>query len=224
MHLVDALHLDETRCIGVLGKHDSLAHGNTTTIGIGAEHMLHKGLVDDTVVVGINGAGGTKEGNSAAIVVVHGQLAKVLFLSVEGHDIARGGNPQGQVQGHALGEELLLDGLLVGHDIDGAMAGVVHHQSTTLHLLTNELLYLGIAIACGGGLAGIGVPIDLLLVERGIIGSHDLCHSLSILHVAVVVAIVTQDADGVLPRGSMVVGAIVNNLIDHGRGLSQRTG
>ena len=72
------------------------AYGLTDSHAWG-KHMLGKSQVHHLVIGSIYGAGGAKKGYAAAFTVQHHGLADILFLSVEGHNVARGCHPQWQV-------------------------------------------------------------------------------------------------------------------------------
>ena len=88
----------------VLGQTASLADGAAVTALIVAQHIAGVGTVHIAVVVGIDGTRGAIEGHSTALRVEQGGLADVLLQTVEGHDVARGRQPQRQPSGGRCAE------------------------------------------------------------------------------------------------------------------------
>ena len=80
----------------VLGQAGSLANGITTPIVIASQHILREGKIHVAVIVGIDSTRRAIEGDGATRGVQHSRLADILLLSVEGHDVARCRQPQGQ--------------------------------------------------------------------------------------------------------------------------------
>ena len=110
--------------------------------------------------------------------------------------------------------------------VGGAVAAVVHNQCAVAHLLLDEPLGIGEAGAGGAADALVGIPVDLLDVEIGVVAGYDVVgHSVGLEHVDValaVVAVVAYEADDVLPVTTVVVPTVAYNLVDHHLSLGER--
>ena len=175
--------------------------------------MLGKGQVHHLVIGGIYGAGGAKKGYAAAFTVQHHGLADILFLSVEGHDVARGGHPQWQVVALLTFKVGQLHHQFMTHGIGGTMPAVVHHQRAILQLLFNQSGYVRVAIARARRGALVGIPVNLIYVVVGVGALYHRGHLVGGLHVRVVVAVVAHHAYLVLPRTGIFVLGVADNLI-----------
>ena len=131
----------------VLGQTASLADGAAVTALIVAQHIAGVGTVHVAVVVGIDGACGAIEGHSTALRVEQGGLADVLLQTVEGHDVARGRQPQRQPSGGRCAEVVQVDHLLMRQRVRCSVTAVVHHQRSALHLLLYEFGHLRVTVA-----------------------------------------------------------------------------
>ena len=78
----------------VLGQSLCFAHSDGFAVLVFAEHIGHVGKVHGLVVIGIHGAGGAEEGYGSSIGIEEGCIANVGNVSIEGHNVARGSNPE----------------------------------------------------------------------------------------------------------------------------------
>ena len=102
------------------------------------------------------------------------------------------------------------------------MTAVVDHQGTLVKQLKNTLVDGGVAVTRCRDLHGEGVPVDTLVHIFGIEPFQHPHHVLGIAHVLVVVSVVTQHEDGVLPGTGSHVLHIGNGFIDSLAGLLHR--
>ena len=79
------------------------------------------------------------------------------------------------------------------------MTAVVDHQGTFVEEFEQALAHGGVAMPGSRHLHRIGIPVDTLHHIVGVVAFEHLYHLLGIAHVLVVVAIVAQHEDGVLP-------------------------
>ena len=99
------------------------------------------------------------------------------------------------------------------------MTAVVDHQGTLVEQFKDALVDGRVAVACGRDLHGEGVPVDALVHIFGIEPFEHLHHELGIAHVLVVVAVIAQHQDGVLPGTGRHVLHIGNGLVNSLAGL-----
>ena len=131
----------------VLGQTYSLANGHGFSCFVQAQHIAGEGHVHESVVALVNGSRGTIESNGPTLLVKECSLADVALLSVERHDVARGGHPQGEVQRTGCLEISQAHDILMRNGISTSVTGIVHHERTLLHLLLDESGDIGIGIA-----------------------------------------------------------------------------
>ena len=94
------------------------------------------------------------------------------------------------------------------------MTAVVDHQGTFVEQLEQALAHGGVAVSGGGHLHGVGVPVDALYHIVGVVAFEHECHLLGIAHVLVVVAVVAQHENRVLPRSGIGVVHVGDDLVD----------
>ena len=109
--------------------------------------------------------------------------------------------------------------LLVGYDIGRTVSAVVHDQCAVLHLLLDELCHFGVAEARRRRLSLVGIPVNLLDAQLGVLFGYLCGDGVGVAHVAVAVTVVAHHADCVLPRSGVVVSYIADNLVHHHLGL-----
>ena len=197
------------------------AHGLSDT-DAWCQHIAREGQVHRFVIGGIDGTGGTKEGHTPTLTVQHHGLADIVLLPVEGHDVARGRHPQGQLHRRGGLEVSQFHHQLVREGVGCSVSAVVHHQCATLHLLFDESSHVGIAVARRRGGARIGIPVDLLQLVARIVRLHEGGHLVGRLHVGVVISVVAHEADGVLPGSRVLVACIADGLVGQDGGTLQR--
>ena len=119
-------------------------HGLTSIL---AKQEMQVGHVDALVVIGIYRSCRAEESHCTSVLVQHGRLANGGNGSVEGHDVARGGYPKGEV---GIGEGLEVveaQHRFVRNLVGTTMSHVVHHQRACGLLLFNDARYFGVSVA-----------------------------------------------------------------------------
>ena len=201
----------------VLGQTLRLAEGGGASVGHG-EHVAQVSHIERTVVEGLHGARGTPEGYGSALGIAYGGLAYRGLDTVEGHDVARCRNPQGQIGIARLFK--VVDGHhpLMRQLLGAAVAAVVHDERTGSHLLLHILRSAGIGVAGGRRLALVCVPHHLLDMIARMERSHLLGSHVDILHVDILVAVVSHKHEHVLPCAGIAVGHVGLYLVYHALG------
>ena len=111
------------------------------------QHVVGKAHVHHFVIGSIDGAGSAEEGHTPTLLIEHHGLTDILFLPVEGHDVARGCHPEGQSHRRCSLEVGEFHHQLMREGVGRSVPAVVHHQCTTLHLLLDEPCHVRIAVA-----------------------------------------------------------------------------
>ena len=221
MHLILQI-----RTLGTLIGHDAslgqahcIAHTQGIALGITGKQVAHEMLVHQLVLRGEHGAGSTIEGKRSTIGIEHSLLSYIGHKAIEGHHITGCSDPQGQILAARTGKILGLEHILVTEGIGCPMAGIVHHECSILHLLAQEGGNLGIGVALDGAHTLVGIPIDLVQLHRGVGHTHLLSHLVGTAHVTVVVAVIAQHIDEILPRTGIGAGHKGDALIHHHLGF-----
>ena len=186
--------------------------------------MFHKHQVHLLVIVGIHRSGGSEEGDGTALVIKHRGLTDILLLTIEGHDVARGGEPQRQSQRGRLSEVRCLQHQFVRDGVGSAVSGIVHHQGAISHLLFDQSRHIRETVTRRRGGTLVGIPVDLLHIITGIGILHEGSHTIGSRHVRVVVAVVTHHTDGILPRTRQFIIGIADGLVHKHLGLFETAG
>ena len=189
-----------------------------------SKDVVCEGEVHRLVVVGIDSSCGAEEGHTPTLLTQHHGLTDVVFLSVEGHNVARGRKPQGQMIGGGSLEVGELHHQFMGEGVRRTVTVVIHKQGTIGHLLFDLTGSLRIGVARGRRDALVGIPIDLLHLIAGIVFLNEGGHTVGGGHMGVVIAVITHHTDDVLPRTCKFVGGITECLIDKHFCLIEGTG
>ena len=100
------------------------------------------------------------------------------------------------------------------------MTRIVHHESALLHLLLNETRDVRIAVTRRGTDAVVGIPHHSFHDEVGIVFLYHLSHSVGIVHMGILVAVVAHKAQQVLPGTGLLVARIAHYLVYGNSSLS----
>ncbi len=203
------------RDVAPCGNKVTLRLSCSLTDGVtGGEDIVSESEVHRLVVVSIDSSCGTKEGHTPTLLTQHHGLADIVFLSVEGHNVARGRKPQGQMIGGGSLEVGELHHQFMGEGVRRTVTIVIHKQGTVGHLLFDLTGSLRIGIACSGRDTLVGIPVDLLHLIARIVILNEGGHTVGGGHMGVVIAVVTHHTDDILPRASKLVGGITERLVD----------
>ena len=103
----------------------------------------------------------------------------------------------------------------MGYHVGSTVSAIVDHKCPLIEEFEQALTHSRVTIARRGDLHRESIPIDSLHHVIWVFAFEHLGHKLGIGHVAILVAIVTQHKDRILPGASISISDIRLHLIYH---------
>ncbi len=172
-------------------------------------------MVDIRVLRGIHRAVRRNDTNRAAIGVEHRLFGRAALAGVEMGKTAGGEHPKRLVLVGHLADTAQVHHALVGDGIVAAMAGVVEIERAVLEQVVQLVLGQRVALAGGIGLLRVRIEIDLVDNKVGVLATHALRTGFRHACMEVVVAIVGQENELLLPSTRIGVLNIGDELVYH---------
>ncbi len=172
-------------------------------------------LVNIGVLRGIDGATCRNDTNSATIGIQNRLLRCTAFAGIEMSKTACSEHPKRLVLVGHLAYAAQIHHTLVGDGVVAAVTGIVHIQRTILQKVVELVLCQRVALARCIGLLWVGIEIDLIDDEIGVLAAHTLGSCLCHTGMQIVVTIIGKENKLLFPFARVGVFDISNQLIHH---------